>query len=107
LEPKLNGKSDRPVHVPQTPRHKIPLLAALLSALVCGLGQVYNGRVVRGIVLFLLTYLIGGIGGVLGSLTFGLGMIPFAVVVFCLWVYGIFNAWADCRRNNRFWLASR
>lgn len=95
------------MHVPQTPRHKIPLLAALLSALVCGLGQVYNGRVARGIILFLLTYLIGGIGGVVGSLTFGLGVIPFAVVVFCLWVYGIFDAWADSRRNNRLRLASR
>ena len=88
-----------------TSRTKSPVLAALLSALLCGLGQIYNGRIVRGIVLFLITYSLGGIGGFLGAFTLGVGMIPFAVLAFCFWVYAIFDAWAGSRRINRMSLA--
>ena len=56
-----------------TTRSKSPLLAALLSALLCGLGQIYDGRYLRGIILMALMLLLWAMGGLLGALTFGSG----------------------------------
>lgn len=87
---------------PSTTSHnKSPLLAALLSALICGLGQVYNGRPVLGATLFVLMFLVWAIGSLLGALTFGLGMIPFAVLGGALWLFSVVNAFAGSRRLNR------
>lgn len=80
---------------------KSPLLAALLSALFCGLGQVYNGRMLRGVVLFALMTILWVIGSVLGFLTFGLGMVPFAIVAGALWLFGIVDAYLGSRKVHR------
>lgn len=80
---------------------KSPLLAAILSAVICGLGQVYNGRVLRGIILFALMGILWGIGGFFGAFTFGLGMVPFAIVAGALWILGVVNAFLGSRRINR------
>ncbi len=80
---------------------KSPLLAAILSAVICGLGQVYNGRVLRGIILFALMCILGGIGGFFGAFTFGLGMVPFAIVAGALWIFGVVDAFLGSRRINR------
>jgi hypothetical protein len=84
-----------------TTRSRSPLLAALLSALLCGLGQVYDGRVTRGVILFTLMLVLWVIGGLLGALTFGLGMLPFAIVAGALWIYGVVDAYAGSRRIHR------
>ncbi|HVC90006.1 MAG TPA: hypothetical protein VND66_05215 [Acidobacteriaceae bacterium] len=86
---------------PSRTSRKSPLLAALLSAVLCGLGQLYNGRVLRGIILFVLMSIVWGIGGFFGALTFGLGMVPFAVVAGALWIFGVVDAYAGSRRINR------
>lgn len=80
---------------------KSPLLAAILSAVICGLGQVYNGRVLRGIILFALMCILGGVGGFFGAFTFGLGMVPFAIVAGALWILGVVDAFLGSRRINR------
>jgi TM2 domain-containing membrane protein YozV len=80
---------------------KSPVLAAILSALVCGLGQVYNGRVVRGIVLFALICLVFVLGIVLGAFTFGLGLVPFAIAAGAIWIFGVLDAFTGSRRANR------
>jgi len=82
-------------------RSKSPLLAALLSALLCGLGQIYDGRILRGIVLMALMLILWAIGGLLGALTFGLGMLPFAIVAGALWIFGVVDAYAGSRRIHR------
>ncbi|MHB1938262.1 MAG: hypothetical protein ACYCOR_16990 [Acidobacteriaceae bacterium] len=84
-----------------TSRSKSPLLAALLSALLCGLGQVYSGRVLRGIILMALMLILWTIGGLLGALTFGLGMLPFAIVAGALWIFGVVDAYSASRRIDR------
>jgi TM2 domain-containing membrane protein YozV len=59
---------------------KSPRLAAVLSAVWCGLGQIYNGQIGKG-VLFLVLFLISwiailiGIGYVTTPILWGLGMI--------------------------------
>ena len=80
--------------------NKSPLLAALLSAVFCGLGQIYNGRILRGIVLFGLMSILGAIGGFFGALTFGLGMIPFAIVAGALWIFGVVDAYGEASRSS-------
>ena len=82
-------------------RSKSPLLAALLSALLCGLGQIYDGRILRGLVLMALMLILWAIGGLLGALTFGLGMLPFAIVAGALWIFGVVDAYAGSRRIHR------
>ena len=80
---------------------KSPILAAILSALVCGLGQVYNGRVVRGIVLFVLICTVFALGSVLGALTLGIGLVPFAIAGGAIWIFGVLDAFNGSRRINR------
>jgi hypothetical protein len=41
------------------------------------------------------------IGSLLGALTFGLGMLPFAIVAGALWIYGVVDAYAGSRRIHR------
>jgi hypothetical protein len=41
------------------------------------------------------------IGGFLGALTFGLGMLPFAIVAGALWIFGVVDAYAGSRRIHR------
>lgn len=84
------------IQVP-TIRSRSPLLAALLSALLCGLGQIYSGRVLRGIVLMILMLILWAVGSLLGVLTFGLGMLPFAIVAGALWIFGVVDAYAGSR----------
>jgi TM2 domain-containing membrane protein YozV len=84
-----------------TTRSKSPLLAALLSALLCGLGQIYDGRIARGIILMALMLMLWAIGGLMGALTFGLGMLPFAIVAGALWIFGVVDAYAGNRRMHR------
>jgi len=84
-----------------TARSRSPLLAALLSALFCGLGQIYDGRILRGVILLVLMLLVWTVGSLLGALTFGLGLLPFAIVAGALWLFGVIDAYAGSRRIHR------
>lgn len=86
---------------PSTTSRKSPLLAALLSAVLCGLGQIYNGRVLRGVILFVLMSIVWAVGGFFGALTFGLGIVPFAVVAGALWIFGVVDAYAGSGSIHR------
>jgi TM2 domain-containing membrane protein YozV len=68
-----------------------PWLAAILS-LICGLGQLYNGQIVKGVVL-----LICGIAAV-ATWQFLLGKI----LISCLWLYAISDAYLVARRTLPF-----
>jgi TM2 domain-containing membrane protein YozV len=75
---------------PDPPAHHSalrPWLAATLS-LICGLGQLYNGQIVKGVVL-----LISGIAAV-AAWQFLLGKM-FALI---LWLYAISDAYLVARR---------
>ncbi len=82
-------------------RSRSPLLAALLSAILCGLGQVYNGRMLRGIILFVLMCILWGAGAFFGALTFGVGLLPFAIVAGVLWLFGVLDAYRGSRSLNQ------
>jgi TM2 domain-containing membrane protein YozV len=65
--------------------YRSPGCAAVLSFFVIGLGQIYNGDVGLGILIFFCEGLLG-----LLSLTISLG---FSILVVALWIWNIVNAY--------------
>jgi TM2 domain-containing membrane protein YozV len=64
---------------------KNPILAAILSFVIPGLGQVYNGQIVKGIVIFV-AFIIG----------IFLVVIPGVIV----WLYGIYDAYTTAQKGG-------
>lgn len=69
---------------------KNPTLAAILSFLLIGLGQVYNGQVLKGIAFFLLQ----GLNVFLTTLVVGFIFIP------VVWIVAIYDAYKTAQRIN-------
>ena len=80
-----------PPPVPESPlvtmpeRIRNPSLAVALS-LIPGLGQVYNGMLVRGIILFIATLI---------------GLLIFIIPGVCIWIYSIYDAFRTAQKINR------
>jgi TM2 domain-containing membrane protein YozV len=69
---------------------KNPGLAAALSFLFTGLGQIYNGQIVRGILLVVLQV----VNIILMTVLIGF------LTYFVVWVYGIYNAYKTAEKIN-------
>jgi TM2 domain-containing membrane protein YozV len=69
---------------------KNPGVAAVLSFFITGLGQIYNGSIAKGIVLFLIQIIN------VALMSFIVGYITFFIV----WVYGIVDAYTSAGRIN-------
>lgn len=65
-------------------------LAAVLSFFISGLGQIYNGRILKGLVIILVQVINGALTTVL------IGWIPLAIV----WVWAIIDAYREAERIN-------
>ena len=71
--------------------HKSPFLAAILSLLISGLGQIYNGQFGKGILYFLIA--------VLCRLTLDIGI---GVILWPLWwIVGMVDAYVSAGKINR------
>jgi TM2 domain-containing membrane protein YozV len=90
----------QPMVVGPLPGDKSPGLAALLSFLISGLGQVYTGDVVRGITLFSIEVLGAIVGFVLILLTFGFAAIVIVPVMLAFWIFVIVDASNMAQRRN-------
>jgi TM2 domain-containing membrane protein YozV len=66
-------------------RHKSAGLAALGSLCFSGLGQVYNGQLRKGVVIFF--------GTVVGVLLF---VVPGIII----WIFGVADAWLTAKKMN-------
>ena len=71
-----------------------PLLAAVLSLIIPGLGQSYNGNALKGIGIFL------GIP-ILWILNLWMDFEAFFIGIFILWILGVYDAYRDAGRMNR------
>ncbi len=60
----------------------------MLSFLVVGLGQIYNGQILKGLVMLAVAILCG-------ITIIGL------IVSFLIWLYGVFDAYGTATRINR------
>jgi len=74
------------IRPPEPPRKKEPVLAALLSFIFAGSGQVYNGELGKGILILA--------GTVIGAFVF---LIPGIIV----WLFGIFDAYTTSEKMNK------
>lgn len=69
---------------------KSPGLAAVLSALWCGLGQIYNGQIGKGILFIIIQF----INGLLMLLLIGFITTPL------MWIWGMVDAYRVAERLN-------
>jgi len=69
---------------------KSPGLAAVLSFFICGLGQIYNGQIVKGLI-FLVAYLISW-----WMMYIIVGFITTPI----LWIWGIVDAYRVAQKIN-------
>lgn len=79
---------------------KNPGVAAVLSFFVPGLGYIYNGNIIIGIVFFMIEILLLGIDTYLfRSLQLREGLI-FLVIIFILWVYNVYSVYIVTEKVN-------
>lgn len=83
--PLASAGNQRAAQTPMPAQIRNPSLAVLLS-FIPGLGQVYNGNLGRGIILFLVT-----VAGLIISIVPGV----------CVWIYSIYDSYATAVRINR------
>ena len=69
---------------------KNPGIAAVLSFFISGLGQIYNGQIIKGLVILVVQLINLALTGIL------IGWIPLIVV----WVWAIFDAYLVAERKN-------
>ena len=65
-------------------------LAAVLSFLIPGLGQIYNGEIGKGIGILVLTIILGILFFLLVTL----------LVLFILWIWNIYDAYSTAKKMN-------
>ena len=65
-------------------------LAAVLSFFISGLGQIYNGQLLKGLVIIVVQIINGALTTIL------IGWIPLAIV----WVWAIIDAYREAERIN-------
>jgi len=64
-----------------------PILAAILSFFIPGLGQFYAGHFLRGVGVFVISLILGAVG-IFGSITL---ILP--LVAFIFWIWNIYDAY--------------
>ncbi|MEA4957913.1 hypothetical protein SDC9_32104 [bioreactor metagenome] len=69
---------------------KSPGLAAVLSFLIIGLGQIYNGEIAKGLILLVVSYICVAL--------FFLIIPPIIAVI--LWIYAIYDAYNTAKSIN-------
>jgi len=72
-------------------KNKNPTIALILSFFICGVGQMYNGQVPKGLMLlvgFIISY-------VLSMLFF-----PIYILLLIIWIYGVYDAYTTANKIN-------
>ena len=79
-------------------KKRIPIVAAVLSLVTPGLGQLYNGQILKGIIFFLADFLIP-ILLLLARLQYQFyGLVAILLFMICLWLFIIGEAFFTARR---------
>lgn len=74
------------------PKIKDPAIAAILSFLISGLGQIYNGDITKGILIFIVQILQIVLGSVI-YITY--------VTFFIVWIWAIYDAYGGAKKINQ------
>jgi TM2 domain-containing membrane protein YozV len=70
---------------------KNPGIAAVLSVFWTGVGQIYNGQIIKGLILIVVQMINSALMWVL------IGFITFPIV----WIWGIYDAYKTAERMNK------
>jgi len=81
-------------------KKRIPLIAALLSLVTPGLGQLYNAQILKGIFFFLVSFLIPIILALAGFQSHFYGLAFIVLLSICLWLFIIGEAFFSARRRE-------
>ena len=79
-------------------RHKEPILSLILSLFIPGLGQVYNGQIMKGIVFLALYVILWVVSGLLMVVLIGFCTMVLPILI---WVYAMYDAYVVAGRINR------
>ena len=81
-------------------KKRIPIIAAVLSFLVPGLGQLYNAQILKGIIFFLAFLLIPIILFLAGLQFQFYGLVVILLFSICLWLFIIGEAFFSAKRKK-------
>lgn len=70
---------------------KNPGVAAVLSFFICGLGQIYNGQILKGLIMMICYF----IAWLLVYVLIGFIIVP------VLWIWGMYDAYRTAERLNK------
>jgi len=76
-----------------------PILAAILSFFIPGLGQFYAGHFLRGVGVFVISLILGAVGAVgifgliIGSIIILILTLILPLVAFIFWIWNIYDAY--------------
>jgi signal peptidase I len=79
-------------------KRRNPFIAALLSLLAPGLGQIYNGKGALGLAFFLIDVALPFLWGLSGWLHRYVGFIALVIVAIVFWLFTIVHAFIQARR---------
>ena len=79
-------------------KRRIPFLAAVLSFLAPGLGQIYNGKGALGLIFFLVSLALPICGLVLGWPRRFIGLVALALVAIVFWLFTVIHAFFQAHR---------
>ena len=80
------------------PNKKEPVLSLILSLLIPGLGQAYNGQIKKGAILFIA--FLAMLALIYATMWIFIGFC-FMIIPFALWLFGMYDAYMEARNINR------
>jgi signal peptidase I len=81
-----------------------PSGAALLSALLPGLGHIYTGELKKGVLLICIPYGVLILVGIFGLLSTFYGLVSVILLAIVFYLYSIFSSFKAARRNHNYQL---
>jgi len=82
-------------------KKRIPIIAAVLSLVISGLGQLYNGQILKGIIFFLAFFLIPIILFLAGLQCQFYGLVAIFLFLICIWLFIIGEAFFAARKIKK------
>jgi signal peptidase I len=81
-------------------RTRNPFIAAVLSLVAPGVGQIYNGKGALGLLFFLIFVALPFLGGVSGWLRHFIGLAAFAFLAAVFWLFTFVHAFVQAHRSK-------
>jgi TM2 domain-containing membrane protein YozV len=84
-EPVATGQTGQPVPASVPVQQKNPIIALILSLVICGVGQMYNGHWKKGVLLFFVFIVL---------------LVIFWPLALIVWLFGMYDAYTTAQKIN-------